>query len=300
VSSVVEPGTLASVWSRARIEQTTAEAYFKRPDALAEADLVIHAASLVGPAGILPHAAHVGSSIVESTSRVIDACLEKDIPLLYFSSAEVYGKSGVLSEDTDIRVPARPNVRIEYALGKLTSEAMIANARTHGLRAVIIRPFNVVGPRQSSAGGFVMPSFVQQALAHRPVTVFESGTQQRAFTAVSDLVRFVTEHLDDALQSSQHVFNVGNPNNVTTIVALAHRVIELLHSRSHIVFTDGKQVYGPLYFEAESFVKAPSIDAARQLGWAPCRTLDEIIRETARYFDPHVEFRADSAPAATV
>ena len=233
-------------------------------------------------------------------SAVLGILAALDIPLVYFSSAEVYGKSGVLSETTDIRVPARWNVRLEYALGKLTSEAMIANARAHGLRAVVVRPFNVVGPRQSSAGGFVMPSFVQQALANRALTVFESGSQQRAFTAVDDVVRFITDHVDDALASTEPVFNAGNPNNLTTIVALARRVIELLHSRSRIVYTDGKRVYGPFYCEAESFVKAPSIDAAARLGWAPRKSLDEIIVEVASYFEAYDPLRDHRPPRVAV
>ena len=300
VSNVVEPGDIAAAYPGVCIERSSAAAYLERSAAFDDVDLVVHAASVVGPAGILPHAARIGPSIVEATSRAIEACLERHIPLAYFSSAEVYGKSGVLSEDADIRVPPRWNARLEYALGKLTSEAMIANARMHGLRAAVVRPFNVVGPRQSSAGGFVMPTFVQQALTHRAVTVFETGRQQRAFTAVSDVARFIVDHVDDALDCPQPVFNVGNPANLTTIVELARRVIDLLQSRSHIVFTQGKRVYGPLYCEAESFVKAPNIDAATRLGWAPRKSLDEIIIEIATCFGAYDTIRAERPPAAAV
>ena len=59
-------------------------------------------------------------------------------------------------------MPPYFNPRIEYALGKLTAEAMCINSKHSGLRSATIRPFNVAGPRQSRYGGFVMPTFVQR------------------------------------------------------------------------------------------------------------------------------------------
>jgi nucleoside-diphosphate-sugar epimerase len=120
---------------------------------------------------------------------VVEACIAADAPLCTFSSAEVYGRSGLLHETDDIIVPPRYNVRLEYAIAKTLTEAITANARHRGLRGFVIRPFNVAGRGQSRAGGFVMPTFVQQALAGRPLTVFASGHQVRAFLAVTDLAR---------------------------------------------------------------------------------------------------------------
>jgi len=57
-----------------------------------------------------------------------------------------------------------------------------------GLNAVIVRPFNVVGPRQSGKGGFVLPRFIQHAMAGSGLIVFGDGSQIRAFTHVVDIV----------------------------------------------------------------------------------------------------------------
>jgi nucleoside-diphosphate-sugar epimerase len=51
-----------------------------------------------------------------------------------------------------------------------------------------VRFFNTVGPRQTGQYGMVLPSFVQQALAGQPITVFGDGTQQRSFTYIGDVV----------------------------------------------------------------------------------------------------------------
>src|SRR5262249_46170824 len=176
---------------------------------------------------------------VQSTAVVLEACARAGTTLIYLSSAEVYGFSGVMSESDDLRLSAKYNARIEYALGKITSEAMILNARAGDIPRLVIRPFNVAGARQSRSGGFVIPTFVQQALAGLPLTVFGTGGQQRAFTAVQDVAAFVTNYSKAALASGNRIFNVGNPGNATTILELAHRVTRLLGSRSEMKHTDG-------------------------------------------------------------
>ena len=284
VSNVVAPAHFTSRFPLARVEVGTVSSYFASHRFAQAYDLIVHAASLVGPAGILAHTGTIGADIVLSTASVIEHCTTNAVPLVYLSSAEVFGRSGELSEATEIRVPARYNARIEYALGKLTCESMIVNSRSRGLRATIIRPFNVVGSRQSRDGGFVMPTFVQQALAGRPLTIFGSGQQRRAFTAVSDVVDFLTVHAIRALDDAHTIFNVGNPANNTSVVELAHRVVALLKSSSELQFTDGAKIYGPLYCEAESYDKLPVVDKAAAAGWNPRKSLDEIILEAADFY----------------
>lgn len=255
------------------------------------ADRVVHAASHVGPAGILRYAGRLGPEMVRSTERVLEACLEADVSVCVFSSAEVYGRSGLLGERDDIRVPTGYNARIEYAIAKTLIEAITVNSLNRGLRAFVIRPFNVVGPRQSRAGGFVMPTFVQQALSRDPITVFASGEQVRSFTSSTDLSRFLTEFWDAALESEDVIYNVGNPDNRTTVRGLAEKVKGLLGSDSPVVSADGRKVYGPLYMEAESFEKVPVLGAAPALGWEPRVGLDDLILETARYYALREDYR---------
>ncbi len=272
------------------------EQFFAEGGSFDGAERVIHAAAHVGPAGILKYPGRLGADIVRSTELVIEACLTSDVPLCTFSSAEVYGRSGLLGEKDDIRVPTAYNTRIEYAIAKTLTEAMTINSMQRGLRAIVIRPFNVAGARQSRAAGFVMPTFVQQALAGRPLTVFSTGDQVRAFTAASDLSRFLTDHMDAALDSSQRIYNIGNPDNATTIWALAERITHILGSDSAIVHANAKTIHGPAYEEAESFEKVPLLDAALALGWEPVADLDTLIRQTAQYYRRHDDTRGANAP----
>jgi nucleoside-diphosphate-sugar epimerase len=263
----------------------------------AGADLVVHAASHVGPAGILRHQGTLGADIVGTTQLVVEECVEHDIALVAFSSAEVYGRSGLLQEHDDLVVPVHYNVRLEYAIAKTLTEAVTINSRHRGLRGLVIRPFNVAGPRQSRAGGFVMPTFVQQAIAGRPLTVFAGGEQQRAFLSAVDLARFVTEHLDAALESGAPIFNLGNPANSTTVWGLAELIVQRLGSSSVLEHADARLIHGPLYEEAESFQKLPVLDAAAAVGWQPRIGLDALIDETADYYRASDDARdADAAP----
>lgn len=113
----------------------------------------------------------------------------------------------------------------------------------------------------------------------------------RSFTAASDLSRFLTNFWDDALESEAHIFNIGNPANSTTVRQLAERVKALLNSDSEIVHMDGKERYGPMYMEAESFVKVPVLGAALDLGSTARVGLDEVILETASYYQMHEDYR---------
>ncbi|MDN5848797.1 MAG: NAD(P)-dependent oxidoreductase [Nitrococcus sp.] len=295
VSNVTDGSELASRYADLDITEMSVSDFLADGRGLGQYDLIVHAASHVGPASILDNEGTIAQDIVRDVALVVEECCKAGVPLIYFSSAEVYGKSGLLVEAEDIRVPPYYNARIEYALAKLTSEAIVMNSQTRGLRSVIIRPFNVVGPMQSRAGGFVMPTFVQQALGGQPITVFAGGKQKRAFLGARDFARFLTEHVTDEVLNKPRVFNVGNPNNEISVEELAHRVKNLLGSSSPIVYVDAREIYGPRYFEAESIEKLPHLKNARDVGWEPRQELDEIIRETAEYYRSHEDTRGADA-----
>jgi nucleoside-diphosphate-sugar epimerase len=273
------------------VRRQSIDDYLHHGGSFAGSDWVVHAASCVGPAEILSHQGRLGVEIANTSQLVIEACLAADAALIGFSSAEVYGRSGLLSERDPLNVPTAYNARLEYAIAKALTEAAIINSRHRGLRGFVIRPFNVAGARQSRAGGFVMPTFVQQALAGDPLTVFAGGHQVRAFLSPTDLARFVSDHAEGALAGGRPIFNLGHPDNSIAIWDLAERVVERLGSTSKIVHADATEIYGPHYFEAESIEKLPVLDAAPSVGWTPEITLDELIDETASHYRTHMDSR---------
>jgi dTDP-glucose 4,6-dehydratase len=117
--------------------------------------------------------------------------------------------------------------------------------------------------------GRAIPTFLRQALANRPLTVFGDGGQTRSFCFVSDLIRGLI-----ALAESGHHLpvNIGNPDEFT-LLELAEVVIEVTGSESEIVHAalpidDPKQ-------------RRPDITLARELlGWSPEVALRDGLAQT--------------------
>jgi nucleoside-diphosphate-sugar epimerase len=246
------------------------------------ADLVIHAASPVGAAGILRLQGTIAGEIVAGTQRVVDACITAGRPLVNISTSEVYGITGVASESDPCTVPARYSARLEYQAGKIAAEQVVGASIARGLHAVQIRPWNMAGPREAEEKGFVVPRLVSQALSGEPMTIFEGGEQERAFTGVWDVCRFITDCLpDDDEAWAGQAYNVGAEDNRTTINELAQIVREVTGATPPIIHTSGKRVFGPRYEEAAAGTKLPDSSLARSLGWEPRNTLRDIIARTA-------------------
>jgi UDP-glucose 4-epimerase len=256
--------------------------YFSGDD-LPKFDEVYHLASVVGPVGVLKHGGNILRSVVDDTYAVAAYALRNQARLCDVSTSEVYGggRDGYCSEKDSMIIPPKVSIRLEYAVAKLGAEVALMNmVRVAGLQASIVRPFNVAGPRQSAAGGFVLPRFINQALAGEPLTVYGDGQMIRAFTNVKDIADGIVRVMRYGRRGE--AYNIGNPANKTTILDLAHRVVKIVGTRSSINFVDPKQLWGPLFEEAND--KYPDADRAmNDLGWSPKFGLDETIHQAVEY-----------------
>lgn len=246
-------------------------------------DEIYHLASIVGPAGVIPHMGKIVKSIVDDTYDLMRIALETQARLIDVSTSETYGggQEGFCSEAMARIVPAKSSARLEYAVGKLAAETALLNTcQVTSLNASIVRPFNISGPRQSGKGGFVLPRFVTAALRNRDLTVFGNGRQVRAFTHVKDVVDGIIRVTRSGRRGE--VYNIGNPANRGTIEELADAVIRITGSRSKKVYVDPKAIYGPLYEEAsDKYPDARKI--TEELNWQPRYSRDETIQHTAEY-----------------
>jgi nucleoside-diphosphate-sugar epimerase len=256
---------------------TTVERFFARTD-IGQWHDIYHLASPVGPAGVLPHAGNMVREVVRDAYLIIDYCMTHGARLLDISTSEIYGggQSGYCPETTPKIVPAETTIRLEYAIAKLAAETAIINlCRNKGLKATIVRPFNVAGPRQSPRGGFVLPRFIQQAHRGKPLTVFGDGRAVRAFTHVEDMARGIILGLQKG--GNGEAYNIGNPVNKTNILELAQMVVRVLGSSSEITFVDPTTIYGPTYREASD--KFPDAEKARlEIGWVARYSIEDTIR----------------------
>lgn len=231
-------------------------------------DAIFHLASPVGPIGVLGWAGRIATEVVECSDIVARWAAAYGCPLVDVSTSEVYGSGGNDAESDVCTFRPETSARKEYAVAKLAAETMLRN-RELDLR--IIRPFNVAGPRQSSEGGFVIPRFIEQARAGVPLTVYQPGTQRRAFTHVLDIVDGMVRSLDWPAD----VYNLGNPANSTTMVDLAKRVLAVMGLVGSTVIVDPKALHGADFREAPD--KLPNASKANALGWRPWRYLNDIL-----------------------
>jgi hypothetical protein len=132
---------------------------------------------------------------------------------------------------------------------------------------------NTYGPRMRLTDGRAIPTFIRQALAGEPLTVYGDGSQTRSFTYVSDLIEGIWKLMAAPVNDP---VNLGNPREMT-LLELAKQVLRLSGSKSEIV-------YRPLPTD-DPKVRQPDIRRARRLlGWEPVVPLEEGLRATIEWY----------------
>ena len=140
-----------------------------------------------------------------------------------------------MHEDDDRILGSTVIPRWSYATAKALDEHLLLAHAAHGLRGVIVRYFNIYGPRMDPQGyGSVMATFLRQALTREPLTVYGDGMQTRCFTYIDDCVDGTMLAMQMPSAEGQ-VFNIGNAATETTIAELARLVIKTTGSPSSIV-----------------------------------------------------------------
>jgi UDP-glucose 4-epimerase len=250
-------------------------------------DVVFHLAAAVGVKLIVEQPVHTIETNVHGTEVVLKHANKKKKLVFIASTSEVYGKSVEVpfSEDADLVLGPTMKHRWAYACSKMIDEFLaLAYWKERKLPVIVVRFFNTVGPRQTGQYGMVLPTFVRQALAGQPITVFGDGTQSRSFTYVGDVVDALLALAQEPRAVGQ-VFNVGNTGEVT-ITALAERVRELTDSASPIHYVPYDEAYEAGFEDMPR--RVPDISKLRQLiGYEPKIGLDEIIRRVIEHFRAH-------------
>jgi len=232
-------------------------------------DFVYHLASPASPIDYLRlplHTLKVGSY---GTHHTLGVAKQHRARFLIASTSEVYGDPLVHPQPESYWGNVNPiGPRGVYDEAKRYAEALtMAYHGQQGVDTAIVRIFNTYGPRMRPHDGRAIPTFVRQALAGEPITVFGDGSQTRSFCFVDDLVRGL--HL--LATSEEHLpVNLGNPGEFA-LLELANLVLRATGSSSEIVF-EALPVDDPK-------VRRPDITRAQQvLGWEPEVSLEDGLR----------------------
>jgi dTDP-glucose 4,6-dehydratase len=241
----------------------------ERIDIDGSVDYVFHLAALASPIDYLRqplHSLKVGSY---GTHHALGLAKFKRARFLLASTSEVYGDPLVHPQPESYWGNVNPiGPRGVYDEAKRYAEALtMAYHGQQGVDTAIVRIFNTYGPRMRPHDGRAIPTFVRQALAGEPLTVFGDGSQTRSFCYVDDLIR----GLYLLATSGEHLpVNLGNPDEFT-LLELANTVLKVTGTSSAIVF-EALPVDDPQ-------VRQPDITRAQQiLGWEPEVPLEEGLR----------------------
>jgi dTDP-glucose 4,6-dehydratase len=234
-------------------------------------DYVFHLASPASPIDYLRlplHTLKVGSY---GTHNALGLAKAHRARFMLASTSEVYGDPKVHPQSEDYWGHVNPiGPRGVYDEAKRYAEALtMAYHRQQGVDTHIVRIFNTYGPRMRPHDGRAIPTFLRQALADKPITVFGEGAQTRSFCFVSDLI----EGFWRLIRCEHHEpVNIGNPGEFT-ILELAEVIIRLTGSRSEIVHDALPQ--------DDPAQRRPDISLAqRLLDWSPAVELEEGLRLT--------------------
>jgi UDP-glucose 4-epimerase len=243
------------------------------------ADVIYHLAAAVGVKLIVESPVRTIETNIRCTEVVLELANKKKKPTFVASTSEVYGKSEQLPfrEDGDLVMGATSKGRWSYACSKAIDEFLaIAYWREKKLPTVVGRLFNTVGPRQTAQYGMVVPTFVKQGLAGKPITVYGDGNQSRCFTHVRDVVQALADLMLHEEAYGQ-VYNIGNDQECT-ITELAGMVREATGSKSELQYIPYSQAYEAGFEDMQR--RVPSIEKINALlGWKPTVSLPEIIQD---------------------
>lgn len=209
-------------------------------DLVEKCDVIFHLAAAVGVKYVIEHQLETIHTNVNGTDMVLSLAHEYgNKRVVLASTSEVYGKDRpgkrIFKEDDDRVLGPTSITRWSYSCTKALDEFLaLAYHKEKGLPATIVRFFNTCGPRQTGRYGMVVPRFVKQALSKEPITIYGDGHQTRCFTDVADAVKAVIL-LSGIKKSVGEAFNIGNPDNKTTINALAKEIKSMTGSKSSIV-----------------------------------------------------------------
>jgi len=225
---------------------------------------------------------HVDRSILDSgpfvrtnvtgTQILLDAARERKVPrFVQVSTDEVYGTLGPTGLFTEA-TPLTPNS--PYSASKAAADLLVrAYHHTFGMDAVVTRCSNNYGPYQFPEK--IIPLFITNLMADRPVPVYGDGMQIRDWIHVLDHARGV--ELAWRNGKAGEVYNFGGRCEMPNL-HLTHKLLELLGKQKTLInYVQDRPGHDRRY----------AIDcskAERELGWRPQVTFDAGLKETIDWY----------------
>lgn len=245
-------------------------------------DWVIHAASPASPRVYGSDPVGTLRPNVLGTMRMLELAREKRARgLLYFSSAEIYGRVDAAHIPTPEGYAGALDplqVRSCYAESKRMGETLCAAwHHQHGVPVRVARIFHTYGPGMALDDGRVFADFVRDAVECRDIRLNSAGTHRRAFCYAADAAVALWKVLLEGRPGE--AYNVGNEEAETSVYELACLVAGLFPEKG-IRVARAVEPASAGYLASSVDRACPDTGKLRALGWSPHYPLSDGFRRT--------------------
>ncbi len=252
---------------------------------VSQVDVVYHLAAAVGVEYIIDNPLKMLQVNIRGTENVLDSANRGKKKVVIASTSEIYGKNNTIPfKESDDRLLGSTTIsRWGYSTSKAVDEFLaLAYWRMKKLPTVIIRFFNVIGPRQTGDYGMVVPKFVKQALLGHPIYVYGDGNQSRCFGYIDDIVDGINK-LAHHSEAVGEIFNLGSDQEIM-IKELATLVRDLVDSDSEIEFIPYEKAYEQGFEDMSR--RVPDLTKVQNLiDYNPKTSLEEMIRKIIEFYE---------------
>ena len=245
---------------------------------LLEVDWILNMACPASPIHYQYDPVQTTKTSVHGSINMLGLAKRQNAKIFQASTSEVYGDPELHPQKESYWGRVNPiGPRSCYDEGKRCAETLFFDYyRQHKLKIKIARIFNTYGPRMHPNDGRVVSNFIIQALKNKDITIYGDGNQTRSFCFVDDLINAML-----LIMSTNDDFtgpvNIGNPDEFT-IQELADKIIELINSRSRIVYKSLP--------EDDPKQRKPDISYAKEkISWEPKINLIQGLKHTINYFE---------------
>lgn len=233
---------------------------------------VVHLAAIVSVQFSMENPSLTNQTNVEGTRRLLESCIDCNVKrFIFISSSSVYGTPRYLPIDEHHPLnPISP-----YASSKLEGERLCQEFfNESGLETVILRLFNVFGPRQAqNEYSGVITKFMECAEKVLPLVIYGDGSQTRDFVHVTDVADGVLTLIEDDFAGE--IFNIGYGKAVS-INDLAKMVMHLSCRNCEIRYEPAKE--GDILHNVADLSKA-----RKAFEYVPKMSLEEGLQDLLLY-----------------
>ncbi len=213
----------------------------------------------------------IANAVLHNRSRI-----EK---FIHISTSEVYGTA--LTPKMNENHPLNP--QSPYAAAKTGADRLVYSyMSTYQIPAVIVRPFNMFGPRQHLEK--LIPRFITSCILHEPLTIHGTGNSSRDFTYVEDLIRAL-----DLIVTAPNkkvvgqVFNVGS-DKTYSVRKIADTIINIVNNHSkRINYSESSMNIGDRPGQVFRHT-SDSSKIRRTLGWKPRVSFQDGLTRTIDWY----------------